>query len=334
MSLRRIHFYHKIVDESKTSPPTTPSWSQTRSKFQYAFKHDDYRDNNMTQMYHHAKFRWTENLTSRFIQLRRENGKLFTGRKYSAQGGWEHILKLMRREFPTIMADVQYRVLKKKWSNLLQQYKEFKNPVQGDKNRADDVSWPFFNAIEEVVHGQRSVRAVPDNYAEDNEIEEEVDPHEFLCVSVTPSDEQISPPVSPVEEKYNHLDDTPIQVEEFSRSRSSKSECTPSISVKDVTKLRRTENQSRVSQQQLQMIRTAVNQAKRPKQSVETEVNKKNKRHHIERNPQDSGTPQSTEAQLVHKFEEFIEYTKQRDEENRLIMLRILSAVEKIADKF
>lgn len=29
----------------------------------------------------------------------------------------------MREEFPTIMANVHYKVLKKKWSNLLQQYK-------------------------------------------------------------------------------------------------------------------------------------------------------------------------------------------------------------------
>ena len=77
----------------------------------------------MTEVSQHAKFRWTENLTCRFIQLRKENGKLFTGRKYSAQAGWEYILQQMREEFPTIMANVHYKVLKKKWSNLLQQYK-------------------------------------------------------------------------------------------------------------------------------------------------------------------------------------------------------------------
>lgn len=33
------------------------------------------------------------------------------------------ILQQMREEFPTIMANVHYKVLKKKWSNLLQQYK-------------------------------------------------------------------------------------------------------------------------------------------------------------------------------------------------------------------
>lgn len=34
-------------------------------------------------------FPGTENLTCRFIQLRKEHGKMFTGRKYSAQAGWE-----------------------------------------------------------------------------------------------------------------------------------------------------------------------------------------------------------------------------------------------------
>lgn len=109
----------------------------------------------------------------------------------------------------------------------------------------------------------------------------------------------------------------------------------PPLAVRDLAKLRRAENQSRVSQQQLQMIRTAVNEAKRPKQEAEGEGNKKRKRHAIERDVQEEPvSPQPIEAQLVDKFEEFIEYTKQRDEENRLIMLRIMSAVEKIADKF
>lgn len=58
--------------------------------------------------------------------------------------------------------------------------------------------------------------------------EEEVDPHEFLCVSVTPPDEQISPSCSPIETKLflqNHDqkyydEDTPIQFqEELTRSR-------------------------------------------------------------------------------------------------------------------
>lgn len=39
-------------------------------------------------VYVYLLFIGTENLTSRFICLRKENDKLFTGRKYSAQAGW------------------------------------------------------------------------------------------------------------------------------------------------------------------------------------------------------------------------------------------------------
>ncbi|KAJ8680111.1 hypothetical protein QAD02_015898 [Eretmocerus hayati] len=150
----------------------------------------------------------TENLTCRFIHLRKEHGKMFTGRKYSAQAGWEYILRQMKEEFPTIMADVHYRVLKKKWSNLLQQYKELKNPVHGDKNRADDISWPFYSAIDEVLGNltlpQRRRRSThhridpltidnstgyvynDEDDQEDDEAEDEdemLDPQEFLSVS-------------------------------------------------------------------------------------------------------------------------------------------------------
>lgn len=39
------------------------------------------------------------------------------------------------------------------------------------------------------------------------------------------------------------------------------------------------------------------------------------------------------ECNLERRLNEFLEYTKKRDEENRLIMTRILNAVEKIAEK-
>lgn len=38
-------------------------------------------------------------------------------------------------------------------------------------------------------------------------------------------------------------------------------------------------------------------------------------------------------AGFERRLDEFFEYTKRRDEENRNVMLRILQAVEKIADK-
>ncbi|XP_066590021.1 uncharacterized protein [Prorops nasuta] len=155
-----------------------------------------------------AKFRWSEGLTCRFIQLRKENGKLFTGRKYSAQAGWELILRQMREEFPTIMSNVHYRVLKKKWSNLLQQYKELRNPVHGDRNKSDDVSWPFFLAIDEVLEGNGRKPEVDEDY---------VDPREFLCISVAP--EVLGPCEFPATPSLRFDDSTEIGSSETVQNR-------------------------------------------------------------------------------------------------------------------
>ena len=60
--------------------------------------------------------------------------------------------------------------------------------MHGDKNKADDVSWPFYTAIDEVL-GKLNPRAAssdrPDN---DEDEEDELNPQEFLCVSVAPDD--------------------------------------------------------------------------------------------------------------------------------------------------
>lgn len=56
--------------------------------------------------------------------------------------------------------------------------KELRNPVHGDRSKADDVSWPFYTAIDEILGHDR---ATPSN-------DEYIDPHEFLCVSVTPEE--------------------------------------------------------------------------------------------------------------------------------------------------
>lgn len=59
--------------------------------------------------------------------------------------------------------------------------KELKNPVHGDRNKADDVSWPFYSAIDELLGGEHGDRRTPSH-------DEYIDPHEFLCVSVTPEE--------------------------------------------------------------------------------------------------------------------------------------------------
>ncbi|XP_043283374.1 uncharacterized protein [Venturia canescens] len=339
----------------------------------------------MTQVYHQAKFRWTENLTSRFIQLRKENGKLFTGRKYSAQAGWEYILRRMRLEFPTIMADVHYRVLKKKWSNLLQQYKELKNPVHGDKNKADDVSWPFYSAIDEVVGNATRRRSNLGVAAEEEEEEEEeegandenvVDPHEFLCVSVTP-EESDHEPKFPYDQEIERNDnpsiialqrlrtlneDCSIEIERLPHDSSRASRkigkprgkralpsndtlisrlpratelsiktvkrSGPAISVKDLTKLgfepgTRNGDSSTIPSRNEVGIGASDDDYETRGRIKRSRGMKTNDRENLEH----------AGSNLERRFQDFLDYAKRRDDENREIMLRILQAVEKIAQK-
>ena len=60
--------------------------------------------------------------------------------------------------------------------------------MHGDKNKADDISWPFYTAIDEVL--SNSARASP--RSEEPE-DEELNPQEFLCVSVAPDAEEDEP---------------------------------------------------------------------------------------------------------------------------------------------
>lgn len=95
--------------------------------------------------------------------------------------------------------------------------KELKNPVHGDKNKADDVSWPFYGAIDEVVGNATRRRSNLGLVAREEEEEEEeddndenmVDPHEFLCVSVTP-EESDHEPKFPFDEEIERNDNPSI----------------------------------------------------------------------------------------------------------------------------
>ncbi|XP_015598366.1 uncharacterized protein LOC107269246 [Cephus cinctus] len=319
----------------------------------------------MTQAYHQTKFRWTENLTCRFIQLRKENGKLFTGRKYSAQAGWEFILRQMREEFPTIMADVHYRVLKKKWSNLLQQYKELKNPVHGDRNKVDDVSWPFYTAIDEVLgFAQRTSILVDD--VDDGPI----DPHEFLCVSVTP-DETASPDEDiDIDKDYKDWKDTKDSIDALQRIQALQEDCyieiekiprAPNNSVKNSRIASLVESRSlrvnkdnpvsrlpRATELSLKTVRPSatisvkdLSKLKRSQESAYQEENgcgagsmdqcTRERGRKVRKVAADRD--ESHECATERRLAELLEYTKRRDEENRTIMTRILHAVEKIANK-
>ncbi|CAK9829190.1 hypothetical protein ANTRET_LOCUS6573 [Anthophora retusa] len=303
----------------------------------------------MTQDSQHAKFRWTENLTCRFIQLRKENGKLFTGRKYSAQAGWEYILQQMREEFPTTMANVHYRVLKKKWSNLLQQYKELRNPVHGDRNNADDVSWPFYNAIDEVLGYDRDTTPQNDEY---------IDPHEFLCVSVIPEEPTSSADALPaasnpeINRRTNDLSPEPklrafgadcsIEIEKLQSSGSNRQKS------KNAARRKRSVAVPRLPRAMELTIEKVTSQAdcsKDMSQVCGNDVVASVDKEQASRNEDEEERPRKSrrgrlapyhwdrESRTDRRIEQIFEYIKKRDEENRSILVRLMHAVESIANK-
>ncbi|XP_017761640.1 PREDICTED: uncharacterized protein LOC108551818 isoform X3 [Eufriesea mexicana] len=299
----------------------------------------------MTQVSQHAKFRYmtflrrymcliridygTENLTCRFIQLRKENGKLFTGRKYSAQAGWEYILQQMREEFPTIMANVHYRVLKKKWSNLLQQYKELKNPVHGDRNKANDVSWPFYNAIDEVLGYDRGTTPINDEY---------IDPHEFLCVSVTPEEPTSSvnalPAQSDPEIEHRTNDSFPEQ-RQMVRNSARRKRYTKNALMSQLP---------RATELTIEKVTSEADCSKDLFRLRASDVASNRDKERAARN-EDEERPRKSQRSLLipyrddhetqtdRRIEQIFEYIKRRDEENRSIMVRVMHAVESIANK-
>ncbi|KAK9302030.1 hypothetical protein QLX08_005780 [Tetragonisca angustula] len=294
----------------------------------------------------------TENLTCRFIQLRKENGKLFTGRKYSAQAGWQYILQQMREEFPTIMANVHYKVLKKKWSNLLQQYKELKNPVHGDRNKADDVSWPFYNAIDEILGYDQGSTLTNDVY---------IDPHEFLCVSVTPEEITSSVDALPVqsapeierrtndslpEQRLSTLGaNCSIEIQKV-RPNATRygSHCEKQTSKNSARKKRVTRN---VAMPRPLTIEKVTSEADCSKdlfrlrgRNVSFDREDKERSQRDEIRPRKSRKSRAAalysderESRTDRRIEQIFEYIKKRDEENRSIMVRVMHAVENIANK-
>ncbi|XP_054012846.1 uncharacterized protein LOC128894855 isoform X2 [Hylaeus anthracinus] len=306
----------------------------------------------MTQASQQTKFRWTENLTCRFIQLRKENGKLFTGRKYSAQAGWEYILQQMREEFPTIMANVHYRVLKKKWSNLLQQYKELRNPVHGDRNKEDDVSWPFYSAIDELLGGHD--RGGTPNH------DEYIDPHEFLCVSVTPEEPTSSVDALPVgsdseierrdvdlhpDQRLRTFGDTSIQIEKVPTREATRQ------TGKSYARRKREPRASmpRLPRATELTIRKVTSEADCSKDLSRLRGNDvvdstRDKGRSTAARNEDEGRPRKSrrtrapyledhESRTDRRIEQIFEYMKRRDDENRSIMIRVMHAVETIANK-
>nr|XP_012138087.1 PREDICTED: uncharacterized protein LOC105662167 isoform X4 [Megachile rotundata] len=262
-----------------------------------------------------------------------------------------YILQQMREEFPSVMANVHYRVLKKKWSNLLQQYKELRNPVHGDRNKADDVSWPFYSAIDQLLGHDRGATPINDEY---------IDPHEFLCVSVTPEEPTSSVDTLPAgsdPEIECRIGDSSNE----SRLRTFGNDC--SIEIKRVPsdetrqtgkyygrKKRETKNlMPRLPRATGLTIKKVTSEADCSKDlsrvggndvvdsigDKERAVTARNEDEERPRKSRRTRIPyrEDHESRTDRRIEQIFEYIKRRDEENRSIMIRVMHAVETIANK-
>ncbi|XP_046744920.1 transcription elongation factor SPT5-like isoform X4 [Diprion similis] len=287
---------------------------------------------------------------------------------------------------------------------------ELKNPVHGDKNKSDDISWPFYGAIDEVLGA---------GYGNRND-EDDVNPHEFLCLSVTP-DESASPQdeqrADSETEESNSItalrrlrsinEDFSIEIERLPRvpigrprtsatrasliaqelrrrnasevlvsrlppatelsiktvSRSSSSSV-PVLRVNNFSKVRSTNASSDVGRYLRSddtLAVTKINGNHSVKDEDEDDDDDDDDEEEAEEAVEDvegieleeeieeveeDEPPQKRRKRRRHEeschghecslekcLSEFFEYTKRRDEENRLIMNRILTAVERIADK-
>ncbi|KAK1116431.1 hypothetical protein K0M31_019049 [Melipona bicolor] len=267
-----------------------------------------------------------------------------------------YILQQMREEFPTIMANVHYRVLKKKWSNLMQQYKELKHPVHGDRNEADDVSWPYYNAIDEILGYNQGSTPTNDVY---------IDPYEFLCLSVTPEEITSSMDVLPAqsapeielrtndslpEQRLKTLcDNCSIEIQKVRPSNASRhsSHCEKQTSKNSVRKKQVTRNVAMLPRTTELTIEKVTSEADCSKDlfrlrgmSVSFDREDKERSQRDEIRPRKSRKSRTAalysddrRSRTDRRIEQIFEYIKKRDEEDRSIMVRVMHAVENIANK-
>ncbi|XP_076170423.1 uncharacterized protein LOC143148222 isoform X2 [Ptiloglossa arizonensis] len=275
-----------------------------------------------------------------------------------------YILQQMREEFPTIMANVHYRVLKKKWSNLLQQYKELRNPVHGDRNKADDVSWPFYSAIDELLGHDRGT---PNH-------DEYIDPHEFLCVSVTPEEPTSSVDALPVgsdpeierrnddfhpDHRLRTFSDDTVQIERIPlrettsdvdrkirasfvfrqtsksyarRKREPKTVLMPRLPRATELTIKKVTSEADCSKDLSRLRGNDVVDSTRDKGRASAARNEDEERPRKSRRTR-APYREDHESRTDRRIEQIFEYIKRRDEENRSIMIRVMHAVETIANK-
>ncbi|KAK7889259.1 hypothetical protein WMY93_024819 [Mugilogobius chulae] len=96
---------------------------------------------------------WTTEETRALIDWRTANEGLFTGRRNSSKNGWE--------DFVTSSGlSISARQAKKKWQNLVQKYKELRDPPTGKGVEAGGVTaanWQWYAVLDAALQGQHSI---------------------------------------------------------------------------------------------------------------------------------------------------------------------------------
>ncbi|XP_062374113.1 uncharacterized protein LOC134062194 [Sardina pilchardus] len=92
-------------------------------------------------------YKMSDGETRQLIKLRASNKKLFTGQKHSARLAWRVILKEM-----CLQKKLSTHQAKKKWDNLLNKYKELKNPPPGIM--VIPSAWRWFSVMDDAMEGR------------------------------------------------------------------------------------------------------------------------------------------------------------------------------------
>ncbi|CAD1471421.1 unnamed protein product [Heterotrigona itama] len=236
--------------------------------------------------------------------------------------------------------------------------KEVKNPVHGDRNKADDVSWPFYNAIDEILGYDQGSTPTNDVY---------IDPREFLCVSVTPEeltsfvDARSAPEIdrrandSLPEQRLRTLGaNCSIEIKKVRPANASRynSHCEKQTGKNSVKKKRVTRNVAiprlpRATELTIEKVTSTADCSKdlfrlrgRNVSFDRGEDEERSQRDGDEVRPRKSWKSRAAAlysddrgSRTDRRIEQIFEYIKKRDEENRSIMVRVMHAVENIANK-
>lgn len=196
--------------------------------------------------------------------------------------------------------------------------KELKNPVHGDRNKTGDVSWPFYSAIDEVVAGHdREQTPINDDF---------IDPHEFLCVSVTPEEPTSSADALPLRfhpDDSRTCDSLPdcLKIKKPSSPLNSKQRGKNTVRRKALPRL------PRATELIIEEATSAADSSECLRKVCRHGENEIRPRKSRRRARKDG------ESRTDRCIEQIFEYIKKRDEENRSIIVRLMHAVESIANK-